>query len=113
MSARRIEIRRVDKIQEDSMLSKNELIKNNQVLKQVSEIKEVLWLNPNLAPYQEASKIINMDLSAIDDAERRLKKFAPLIEILFPETKSSHGIIESPLKEIPNMKEQLHRKFRT
>ncbi len=108
MSAWRIAIRRVDKMQEDSMLSKNELIKNNEVLKQVSELKEVLWLNPNLAPYQEASKIIKMDLSAIDDAERRLEKFAPLIEILFPETKSSHGIIESPLKEIPNMKEQLN-----
>lgn len=88
-------------------MNKDELIKDNKELKRVSELKEVLWLNPRLLPYHEAAEKIKMDLSAIDDAENRLKKFAPLIEILFPETRSSHGIIESLLKEVSSMKQEL------
>lgn len=87
--------------------NKDEIINSNKTLKDVSELKETLWLNPKVQPYKEAAEKIHMDLSAIDDAEARLNKFAPLIEILFPETKASHGIIESPLKEINNMKKGL------
>lgn len=89
------------------MITKDELISSSNILKNVSELKEVFWLNPKLTVCEEAARKVNMDISAIDDAERRLVKFAPLIEILFPETKKSHGIIESPLKEINNMKNQL------
>lgn len=93
------------------MINKDEIIKNNEILKQVSELKEVLWLNPKKETYEEAAEKIHMDLTAIDDAEARLNKFAPLIEILFPETKTSKGIIESPIKEINNMKNQLDKAY--
>jgi D-serine dehydratase len=43
------------------------------------------------------------------DAEKRLERFAPLIKRLFPETKD--GIIESELKEIPLMKNEIEMKF--
>jgi D-serine dehydratase len=89
------------------MINKSEIINKNKTLKDVSELREVLWLNPNISAYEEASKKINMDISAIDDAERRLNKFAPLIEILFTETIPSKGIIESPLKEVNKMKNTL------
>ncbi len=95
------------------MINKDEILKNNKTLKNVSQLEEVLWLNPKLTAYEEASKKINIDITAIDDAERRLNKFAPLIEILFPETKTSHGIIESPLKEINNMKNLLISSYDT
>lgn len=93
------------------MINKSEIINKNRTLKDVSELREVLWLNPNITAYEEASKKINMDISAIDDAERRLNKFAPLIEILFPETIPSKGIIESPLKEVNNMKNTLNSSY--
>jgi len=89
------------------MINKSEIMNKNKTLKDVSELREVLWLNPNISAYEEASKKINMDISAIDDAERRLNKFAPLIEILFTETIPSKGIIESPLKEVNKMKNTL------
>lgn len=76
-------------------------------LKKVAELKEVFWLNPKRLPYENAAPLINMDLKAIDDAERRLNKFAPLIERVFPETAEAHGIIESPLKEISKMQFKL------
>lgn len=89
------------------MINKDEIINNNLILKKAAQLKEVFWLNPGLSTYREAAKNTPVDISAIDDAERRLAKFAPLIEILFPETEACHGIIESPLKEIENMKNQL------
>lgn len=95
------------------MINKNEIINNNNTLKAVSELQEILWLNPKITSYNDAYKQIHMDISSIDDAEKRLLKFAPLIEILFPETKSSSGIIESPLKEISNMKEMLISSYKT
>ncbi|HCS11685.1 MAG TPA: hypothetical protein DIV40_09540, partial [Clostridiales bacterium] len=83
---------------------KEEILTKYPSLKNVSELKEVFWLNPKMIPYEEAAPAINIDIAAIDDAEMRLKKFAPLIEKVFPETLPSHGIIESPIIEINNMK---------
>jgi D-serine dehydratase len=85
----------------------NNILNQYPDLKSVSELKEVFWLNPKLIPYEKAASKINMNIAAIDDAENRLKKFAPLIEKVFPETIPSHGIIESPIKEINNMKMKL------
>ncbi|HQC70589.1 MAG TPA: D-serine ammonia-lyase, partial [Sedimentibacter sp.] len=39
-------------------------------------------------------------------------KFAPLIEKVFPETLPSHGIIESPITEINNMKNKLQELYK-
>lgn len=83
---------------------KKEISNQYPNLKIISELKEVFWINPKMMPYEKAAPAINMDIAAIDDAEMRLKKFAPLIEKVFPETIPSHGIIESPIKEINSMK---------
>ncbi|MGW9018544.1 D-serine ammonia-lyase, partial [Priestia megaterium] len=48
----------------------------------------------------------------VRDAEERLKRFAPYIATVFPETKESNGIIESPLIRIPNMKKQLEQEYK-
>jgi len=95
------------------MLNINEIINDNKYLQDVKELKEILWLNPNIKPYQEAEKLINIGKGPIDEAELRLQKFAPLIEKVFPETKSSHGIIESPLKEIDKMRIRLEQEYNT
>lgn len=91
---------------------KNKMLNQYPNLKSVSELKEAFWLNPKIMPYNKAASVINMDTEAIDDAEMRLKKFAPLIEKVFPETAQSHGIIESPLKEISNMKNKLEELYK-
>ncbi|HHZ00886.1 MAG TPA: D-serine ammonia-lyase [Tissierellia bacterium] len=86
---------------------KEEILSKYPDLKDVSDLKEVIWLNPKILPYEEAAQRINMNIAAIDDAEKRLEKFAPLIEKVFPETRPSHGIIESPLKVISKMKDKI------
>ncbi len=95
------------------MINKEEIINSSKNLRDIAQLKEVLWLNPKKVQYEEAAKTIHIDTDLIDDAERRLDKFAPLIEILFPETKQSHGIIESPIQEIDNMKQELISSYNT
>lgn len=90
---------------------KEEILTKYPNLKDVSDLNEVYWLNPKLVPYEEGARAINMNIAAIDDAEKRLKKFAPLIEKVFPETLPTGGIIESPIKEINRMKDKLQKLY--
>ncbi|WP_428034560.1 D-serine ammonia-lyase [Amphritea sp.] len=55
-----------------------------------------LWLNPD---YQADSQGLEhkLSLSDIHQADQRLRRFAPLLETLFPELHESHGLIESKL----------------
>jgi D-serine dehydratase len=68
-------------------------------LEKLSRGQEFLWINPSLGAEHTAS----LTQADIDDADARLRRFAPLIETCFPETAASHGIIESPLRGIPDM----------
>ena len=66
-----------------------------------------LWFNRALRPAAEALKKLSFSLADIEEADARLRRFAPLIAKLFPETEASGGIIESPLTETPRLKEKL------
>lgn len=80
-----------------------------EFLEEVTGLKPVLWKNPRL--YKAAEALPNLDIKYEDiiDAKDRLIRFAPLIKKLFPETED--GIIESPLVEIPYMKEELEKSY--
>lgn len=87
---------------------------NNQpLLKRVSQQEEVVWLNENKKDTVTAMKDIKITMEDIDDAEARLARFAPFIEKCFPETAANKGLIESPLVDIPKMKEQLEKEYKT
>ena len=66
-----------------------------------------LWLNGGKSPAAEALRGLTLTYSDIEDADARLRRFAPLIERLFPETKDAGGMIESPLTETPKLKKEL------
>ncbi|WP_262175656.1 D-serine ammonia-lyase [Saccharococcus sp. Marseille-Q5394] len=77
------------------------------ILKQIIEKQEVLWKNPLNG--DSATGIAQSGITATDvkDASERLKRFAPYIAKVFPETAKENGIIESPITAIPKMKEAL------
>ena len=65
--------------------------------------EEICWANPRCG---EPGPLSYTD-AEITDAENRLRRFAPLILRLFPETAATGGLIESPLMEIPRMRAAL------
>ena len=76
------------------------------LMSQIKETKEVFWIN---SKYEciNISQSGGLSIEDIQDAEARLKRFAPYIETVFPETAENGGIIESPLAEISKMKTSL------
>ena len=81
------------------------LIEQDATLKEIAEQKETLWVNPKFLPFEMTDAVCQLVVSDADiaDAEARLERFAPFIRKCFPETECTNGIIESPLKPIPEM----------
>ncbi|SCL85728.1 D-serine ammonia-lyase [Sporanaerobacter sp. PP17-6a] len=75
-----------------------------ETVKNIKTLKKVLWINSHKKNFSEISDALEIKEEEIKDAEERLKRFAPYLIKAFPETKSTNGIIESPLIEIPKMK---------
>ena len=73
----------------------------DQIMELLRKQQEFLWYNTELTPYSQADFGYPLSFSQIEDAANRLKRFAPLLKKLFPET--DNGIIESPLQPIPHM----------
>lgn len=82
---------------------------NHKILEDVIQTKPILWMNPNKLKVQDAMGKISFTYEDIMDADERLKRFAPLIQKMFPET--GDGIIESPLFEASKMKTALENKY--
>ena len=74
--------------------------------------EEVFWINPNIEKYERAIKDSPLNEENVKDAEERLKRFAPYIAKVFPETKGTNDIIESPLVKISSMKEALETNYK-
>lgn len=72
-------------------------------------MEEMLWLNLRLEAFQKAITSAPLSKENVEAAEERLQRFAPYIAKAFPETKTSNGLIESPLVSIPAMKHSLER----
>ena len=89
----------------------NEWKKKLPLIDHIMKREEVLWLNPLIEPTTTGLRKRGVTAEEVQDASNRLQRFAPYIEHVFPETKGSNGIIESPLTRIPNMKNALANQF--
>ena len=83
------------------------LIQADSVIEKIAKAQECLWFNPNIKKGAAAFEGITLTLEDIEDAERRLERFAPFIMRCFPETMSDGGLIESPLAEMQAMGQRL------
>lgn len=81
----------------------------SEIVKQIRNYEEIFWINKNV----NLEKNLNDSVlkNCVDAAEKRLERFSPLIAKLFPETKISNGIIESPLVCISKMKNKIENIF--
>ncbi len=81
------------------------------VMNKLSCAEPVLWLNPGLCETKTALSKLDISEKDTQDAEARLKRFAPYIMRAFPETEGAKGLIESPLTEIPEMLNRLKNEY--
>ena len=85
----------------------DKLIVEHPVIQSMINCEEIFWLNEKVG--QEAE--LPFGMADIEDAERRLLRFAPYIRKAFPETEETGGIIESPLVEITRMKKKFEEEL--
>ncbi len=86
----------------------NKLIAEYPIIKNMASAQEIIWFNPHLKNFDEIEQGLPLSMKDINDAEERLQRFAPFIQKVFPDTKKTHGLIESPLREIAAMKTVLN-----
>ena len=77
------------------------------IVAEIRALRETGWQNREKRSSKEAIANCELTMADVLDANRRLERFAPYFEAVFPETASMGGIIESPIREIPQMKNVL------
>ncbi len=78
---------------------------DKKILEDIVSLKPVLWNNSKKDKSNVVLPQLELGYEDILDAQKRLKRFAPLIKRLFPETED--GIIESPFVDISSSKNEL------
>lgn len=91
--------------------TKEEWMELYPIMTRIISTKEVFWKSNSYLPFEKAMKEITLKEEDVREAEERLKRFAPYIAKVFPETKELDGIIESPLIRINNMQASLGKIF--
>ena len=83
------------------------------LLDELKAMNEACWRNDRQKTFEEGMKDCVLNMADVMDASARLERFAPFFRAAFPETEKTGGIIESPLKRIPNMKKALEEEYGT
>lgn len=82
-----------------------EWINQHPILLDMINDEEVFWENP----LKNQEPCIPSD--EIKSAESLLRRFSPYFRLVFPETASYDGLIESTIKSIPSMKQKMESAF--
>ncbi len=80
------------------------------ILKDIVDLKPVVWLNSNLQS-KSSTSTFSLTRDDMDKAELLWQRFAPFLKNEFPETKKSRGILESPLQRIADMEKKVSDSF--
>ena len=86
-------------------------LKECPVLEKIMQERETLWLNPSYDAFERASRSTPLTNTDVEEAEKRLRRFAPYIARVFPETRRQDGIIESPLVDLTRTMQQLGKSY--
>lgn len=90
----------------------NKFISSNiesKTYKDLVNQKETLFFNSKFEKDYNTQNDGPIKFDKIDDASNRLSRFSKFLEVAFPETKKSNGIIESDLVSIDKMKNELNK----
>jgi D-serine dehydratase len=82
------------------------------LLEDIISLRPVFWQNPKQTLMEKVSSL-PVSKTDMEQAELLWKRFAPFLAKEFEDVQASEGIIESPLKEILEMKTALNAHYRT
>lgn len=88
------------------------MLKKTDVIQKLEKKEEMVWINPKRIDYKTYEKNLSVSDEELLQAEKRLERFAPFLQKVFPETAPTKGIIESPLEEIFQMQKTLEEKYK-
>lgn len=91
----------------------NKLISNFPLVRDLVDLKEVVWFNPKVTTTDQGLPYVGLTQDDVIDAQARLQRFAPYLAKAFPETAVTQGIIESEVVDIPKMKVALEKRYNT
>lgn len=73
------------------------------LIDEMSRGEEIFWINEHAGETWRTA----YGMADVEDAEKRLARFAPYIAKAFPETQAKGGLIESPLTELPHLRKEM------
>ena len=86
-------------------------LRTHPLLQELMALRETTWFNPGVQPAARALAGCGLVEADVDEAARRLQRFAPWVARAFPETAAHQGLIESPLRRLPSMREALRERY--
>ncbi|WP_116473858.1 D-serine ammonia-lyase [Zobellella maritima] len=88
-----------------------DLCRQFPLLNDLIALRDVSWFNPGLTSIEQALPHVGLGADEVRQASERLARFAPYFCQTFPETRSSQGMLESPLQAIPAMQQALAARY--
>ncbi|MND54578.1 D-serine dehydratase [compost metagenome] len=76
---------------------------SHPLIEDLVALRETRWFNPHIAPAAQALADVGLSAADVSAASARLARFAPYLAKVFPDTATSSGIIESPLRPLPTL----------
>lgn len=73
------------------------LCEKTPILNDIRKAKEVAWINPDKRPFAASGTVTALSMADIQEAEARLRRFAPFLMKRFPETRAyleKHHLLE-------------------
>lgn len=92
-------------------LDVKKLVAKFPLVQQLIDLEAVTWFNPNTRTLEDALPYVGLTQQDVEQAEARLKRFAPYLCLAFPETQKTNGIIESEVVAIPAMQRALEQRY--
>lgn len=89
----------------------NTQLNQSDTLEQLKNGNEILWINPRLEDTEQANNKAPYSFTELQDVEDRFQRFAPFIQLIYPETKNRNGILESEITKIDHMKAWLEKEY--
>jgi len=97
---------------EETMLFDPEILKQNfPLLNELCSLQPVTWFNSGYSRFNEGYPHVGLRAEQVADAAARLQRFAPWMMTVFPETRSSQGIIESAICPLTELKPVLDARY--